>query len=84
MTEYKSVKVTKGRGGWGGPLTITPTDDRPLVASVTGGGIHPVAQRIADLTGGEAFDGFAARHRSTRSPSRSSTAAARPASGSTR
>ena len=58
MTEYKSVKVTKGRGGWGGPLTITPTDDRPLVASITGGGIHPVAQRIADLTGGEAFDGF--------------------------
>jgi sorbitol-specific phosphotransferase system component IIBC len=29
------------------------------VASITGGGIHPVAQRIADLTGGEAFDGFA-------------------------
>ena len=25
---------------------------------MTGGGIHPVAQRIADLTGGEAFDGF--------------------------
>jgi sorbitol-specific phosphotransferase system component IIBC len=25
---------------------------------VTGGGIHPVAQRIADLTGGEPFDGF--------------------------
>jgi sorbitol-specific phosphotransferase system component IIBC len=25
---------------------------------VTGGGIHPVAQRIADLTGGQAFDGF--------------------------
>ena len=37
---------------------ITPTDDRPLVASITGGGIHPVAQRIADLTGGQAFDGF--------------------------
>ena len=25
---------------------------------MTGGGIHPVAQKIADLTGGEAFDGF--------------------------
>ncbi len=58
MSDYKSVKVNKGRGGWGGPLTITPTDDRPLVASITGGGIHPVAQKIADLTGGEAFDGF--------------------------
>jgi len=58
MSEYRSVKISKGRGGWGGPLTITPTEDRPLVASITGGGIHPVAQRIADLTGGEAFDGF--------------------------
>jgi glucitol/sorbitol PTS system EIIB component len=58
MSEYKSAKVTAGRGGWGGPLTITPTSDRPLVASITGGGIHPVAQRIADLTGGEVIDGF--------------------------
>ena len=58
MPDYKSAKVTAGRGGWGGPLTITPTDARPLIASITGGGIHPVAQRIAELTGGEAFDGF--------------------------
>ena len=58
MSEYKSVKVSQGRGGWGGPLVITPTADRPLIYSVTGGGIHPVAQRIAELTGGEAFDGF--------------------------
>jgi sorbitol-specific phosphotransferase system component IIBC len=58
MPEYKSVTVSKGRGGWGGPLTITPTADRPLVASITGGGIHPVAQRIAELTGGEVVDGF--------------------------
>jgi sorbitol-specific phosphotransferase system component IIBC len=58
MADYKSVKVTKGRGGWGGPLTIKPSKDRPLIASITGGGIHPVAQRIADMTGGEAFDGF--------------------------
>jgi sorbitol-specific phosphotransferase system component IIBC len=59
MSDYKAVKVTQGRGGWGGPLTIKPTEDRPLIASITGGGIHPVAQRIADLSGGEAFDGFA-------------------------
>jgi PTS system glucitol/sorbitol-specific IIB component len=58
MTEYKSVKISAGRGGWGGPLTITPTDERPLIYSVTGGGIHPVAARIAELTGGQAFDGF--------------------------
>jgi sorbitol-specific phosphotransferase system component IIBC len=58
MTDYSSVKVTKGRGGWGGPLTITPTDSRPLIASITGGGIHPVAEKIAELTGGQAFDAF--------------------------
>lgn len=58
MTEYNSVTVTKGRGGWGGPLTVTPSEDRPLIYSVTGGGIHPVAARIAEMTGGQAFDGF--------------------------
>lgn len=58
MTDYKSVTIAKGRGGWGGPLTITPSDAKPYIYSVTGGGIHPVAQRIADLTGGTPFDGF--------------------------
>lgn len=58
MADYRSAKVARGKGGWGGPLVITPTAERPLIYSVTGGGIHPVAQRIADLTGGEAFDGF--------------------------
>lgn len=58
MPDYKSVRITAGRPGWGGPLTITPTSDRPLIYSVTGGGIHPIAARIAELTGGEAFDGF--------------------------
>ena len=58
MGEYKAVKIVKGPGGWGGPLTIKPTDERNLIYSVTGGGIHPVAQRIADLTGGTPFDGF--------------------------
>lgn len=59
MSEYSSVTIQRGRGGWGGPLTITPTDDKPLIYSVTGGGIHPVAARIAEMTGGKAFDGFA-------------------------
>lgn len=58
MSEYKAVNVSKGPGGWGGPLRIEPTEDRKVIASITGGGIHPVAQRIAELTGGEAFDAF--------------------------
>lgn len=55
---FKSVRVVKGNRGWGGPLTITPRPGREYVVSITGGGIHPVAQRIADMTGGIAFDGF--------------------------
>jgi len=58
MSSYKSVVISAGRGGWGGPLTITPTESRPYIYSVTGGGIHPVAARIAELTGGVPFDGF--------------------------
>jgi PTS system glucitol/sorbitol-specific IIB component/PTS system glucitol/sorbitol-specific IIC component len=58
MGDYRSVSIAAGRGGWGGPLVVTPTDERPLIYSVTGGGIHPVAAKIAELTGGEAFDGF--------------------------
>lgn len=57
---YKAVKISSGSGGWGGPLVIEPTDQRNKVVSVTGGGIHPVARRIAELTGAEAVDGFKA------------------------
>ncbi|TIP39999.1 MAG: PTS sorbitol transporter subunit IIB, partial [Mesorhizobium sp.] len=35
-----------------------PTEQRNKVVSVTGGGIHPVAQLIADMTGAQAVDGF--------------------------
>ena len=58
MATYKAVKVTAGKRGWGGPLVILPTDQRNKIASVTGGGIHPVAKRLAELTGGQAVDGF--------------------------
>ncbi|MBH9991151.1 MAG: PTS glucitol/sorbitol transporter subunit IIB [Bombilactobacillus mellifer] len=55
---YRSVTIVKGNHGWGGPLTITPTADKPYIISVTGGGIDPVAQKIADLTGAEVTDSF--------------------------
>ncbi|ESZ26781.1 MULTISPECIES: PTS glucitol/sorbitol transporter subunit IIB [unclassified Mesorhizobium] len=57
---YKAVRISRGKTGWGGPLVIEPTEQRSKVVSVTGGGIHPVAQLIADMTGGEAVDGFRA------------------------
>lgn len=55
---YTSITIKAGSGGWGGPLTLVPTEQRHKVVSVTGGGIHPVAQKIAEMTGGEAVDGF--------------------------
>jgi PTS system glucitol/sorbitol-specific IIC component len=56
--KYKAVRISRGASGWGGPLVIEPTGQRNKIVSVTGGGIHPVAQHIAELTGGEAVDGF--------------------------
>ena len=50
MAEYKKVKVEAGKSGWGGPLEIQPTDEKKYIVCITGGGIHPVAQKIADLT----------------------------------
>lgn len=56
---YKAVTLSAGPGGWGGPLTVQATDDRKKILCVTaGGGIHPVAAKIAELTGGEAVDGY--------------------------
>ena len=50
---YKTITIKAG-----GPLTIVPTEKCNKILSVTGGGIHPVAQKIAEMTGGEAIDGF--------------------------
>ena len=55
---YRAITITRGSAGWGGPLTIKPTEKCYKVISVTGGGIHPVATKIAEMTGGEAVDGF--------------------------
>lgn len=55
---YRAVKVSRGRGGWGSGLVLKPTETKNVVLSVTGGGVHPVAARIAELTGAEAVDGF--------------------------
>ncbi|RUW98019.1 PTS sorbitol transporter subunit IIB [bacterium M00.F.Ca.ET.141.01.1.1] len=57
---FKAVKISRGNTGWGGPLVIEPTAQRDKIVSVTGGGIHPVAQLIADMTGATAVDGFKA------------------------
>ena len=55
---YKSVKITAGKGGWGGPLVLVPTETRNKIVSVTGGGVHPLAAKIAEMTGCQTVDGF--------------------------
>lgn len=58
MANYHSITVTAGRGGFGGPLVITPDETRNKVVNITGGVISPVAQRIAELSGCTLVDGF--------------------------
>jgi PTS system glucitol/sorbitol-specific IIC component len=57
---FKSVTVSAGAGGWGGPLTITPTPERDKIMAVTGGDIPEVARRLAEMTGATVVDGFRA------------------------
>lgn len=59
MAEYRSIKVEKGPGGFGGPLVITPTEKRNKVMYITGGGAEPEClNRIVELTGLIPVNGF--------------------------
>ena len=58
MSEYKSIVINRGSNGWGGPLTIVPTETKNKILVVTGGGFPPLAQHIAKMTGCELVDGF--------------------------
>ena len=52
------LKIEHGPKGWGGPLVVSETETRKVVASVTGGGVDPLAQGIADMLGVPAVDAF--------------------------
>ncbi|MEH7096942.1 PTS glucitol/sorbitol transporter subunit IIB [Neobacillus vireti] len=59
MSEYRSIKIVKGGGGFGGPLTVTPTAAKNKIVYITGGGAKPeIVDRIVELTGAEAVNGF--------------------------
>lgn len=56
---YNSIKVVKGSGGFGGPLVITPTQEKHKFIYITGGGEKPeIVDKIVELTGMEAVNGF--------------------------
>lgn len=55
----KTVRLSAGPGGWGGPLVIRVNEKKNKILCITaGGGIHPVAQKIAEMTGAQAIDGY--------------------------
>lgn len=59
MSEYRSIKIVKGSGGYGGPLTVTPTAAKNKIVYITGGGAKPaIVDKIAELTGAEPVNGF--------------------------
>lgn len=56
---YNSVKITKGSGGFGGPLTVTPKEGKDVLLYITGGGAEPeIVQKIVEITGCRAVNGF--------------------------
>lgn len=55
---FQAVRVERGATGWGGPLVIMPTTQRDKIVAVTGGGIPPLARKLAEMTGATAVDGF--------------------------
>ncbi|KKB74467.1 MULTISPECIES: PTS glucitol/sorbitol transporter subunit IIB [Bacillus] len=58
MSSYRSVVVSKGPGGFGGPLLITPDEQKNKIVYVTGGNKPEFADDLAELTGCTLVDGF--------------------------
>lgn len=56
--KYNSIIIERGPGGFGGPLTITPTEEKNKVVYITAGTTPAIATRIAELTNAELVDGF--------------------------
>ncbi|MBC2578196.1 PTS sorbitol transporter subunit IIB [Peptostreptococcus russellii] len=56
---YKSIKVSKGPGGFGGPLVVKPEEGKDVLLYITGGGAEPkIVEKIVNITGCRAVNGF--------------------------
>ena len=60
LKQQPAVRVTKGSAGWGGPLLLQADKRKHVILCVSGGGIHPIAQRLAEACQCDVIDGFAA------------------------
>ena len=59
MSDFRAIRVEKGSGGFGGPLTIQGTEKKNKVMYITGGGVAPeILPRIVELSGLEPVNGF--------------------------
>ncbi len=56
---YKSIKISKGSGGFGGPLVITPSAEKNKILYIVGGGEKPaIIDKMCELSGMESVNGF--------------------------